>query len=128
MNFFETVGGSRFIGKMEQNVSSIAKSLVTIATELKRSNDGAEEQAKPDEKAFLPFAYLLEFAESVELGNVVGCKQLRSLWTTYCIINEVNPDTKTYDTDLFTLWEIVQSVWIGTSFDEFDEFMCEDLC
>lgn len=128
MNFFETVGGSRFIGKMEHSVSSIEKSLETIATELKRSNDRAEEQAKPDEKAILPFAYLIEFAGGIKLGDAVGCKQLRSLWTTYCIINGVNPDTKVYDTDLFTLWEIVQSVWTGTSFDEFDEYMCEGLC
>lgn len=123
MNFFDTVGGQHFIGKMERNVSSIEKSLATIATELKRSNDAAEE------KIILPFKYLAKFAKSMVLGETIGCRQLRALWTSYCIVNNMQPDTQKYDAEIFSLWEIVQTdIWIGTSFDEFDEFMCEDLC
>lgn len=131
MNVFESRMGMDFVEMMLAEFPGIGKSLASIAKELERANEVAEGKVKLYEKmaenASLPFEYLIEFAKGIELGDMVGCKQLRSLWTSYCIVNDVDPDTSEYDTDLFFLWETIQPVWKGTSFDEFDNFMCEEM-
>lgn len=66
------------------------------------------------------------------------CKrQLRSLWTAFCIHSGYECDTRGYDNDLREVWEAVkqnksnpwddgvngEEVW----FDLFDDFMCEEV-
>lgn len=128
MKVFESQFGLDFVKMMNQNIPSIEKSLANIVKELSRANDAAEGKITVTDKAIMPFDYLVEFAAGIKLNDMVGCRQLRSLWTSYCIVNDVNPDTSEYDTALYLLWETIQPVWKGTSFDEFDEFMCENLC
>ena len=57
--------------------------------------------------------------------------QLRSLWTAYCLHNNLIVDTGTYDDDILELWSAVSlgeedtAEW--SDFDSFDDFMCAHL-
>lgn len=51
-------------------------------------------------------------------------KQFRAVWTTYCMMFELNPDTAEYDNKLM---EIYECYWHfhADSYDEYDLFMSE---
>lgn len=61
-------------------------------------------------------------------------RQLRSLWTAYCITNDYNVDTLQYDVSLSAVWVTIDKIAdIGKSqhtfadYDKFDDYMCADL-
>lgn len=65
-------------------------------------------------------------------GNETLMNQLRSLWTAYCLHQDLQPDTRRYDNELLELYQLVEKakerplscLW---DFDAFDNFMCEYL-
>lgn len=75
--------------------------------------------------------YIEEYVKSdLSRFEEVTFKQLRALWTTYCLIADLNVDTYKYFVQLDGIWtDIVQSEQSCNfqSFDEFDAFMSEDL-
>lgn len=77
------------------------------------------------------FVFLRNYAQEVfELGDVMLIlNQLRSLWTAYCIHQDMEVDTLSYDQDLLVLWETVEKAAPKcehtADFDAFDAFMCE---
>lgn len=54
--------------------------------------------------------------------------QLRCLWTAYCILGDLEPDTAGYDNRIMELWEtVIENRKVIGSNDEFDDFTCFDL-
>ena len=50
-------------------------------------------------------------------------EQFRTVWTTYCIMLDLRPDTAEYDNKLL---EIYDNYWsFSSSYDEYDLFMGE---
>lgn len=81
-------------------------------------------------------AFMLSFARLEDFFYEVNRKQLRSLWTAYCIRNNYEPDTRRYDNDINWIWQSLQEnsscPWhddeegvIG--FELFDLYMCEEV-
>lgn len=82
-------------------------------------------------------AFILKFAREEDFCFTVTKKQLRSLWTAYCIRHDYEVDTKPYDDDLRWIWSAVcensTCPWgeneedgiVG--FEEFDNYMCEEV-
>lgn len=139
MNFFETVMGRRFY---ENSVPRLIKAVERVAGALEKAND--MEERKTAGRASLRDAMLnriLRFAKEEDFGEGNICqshelcrKQLRSLWTAYCICNHYEVDTGTYDSDIAKVWDavienrkVLGSEDIFDDFDCFDEFMCEEL-
>lgn len=54
-------------------------------------------------------------------------EQFRAIWTTYCIMSDLNPDTAEYDDKLL---EVYDNYWCFTvkDYDEYDLYMGELLC
>lgn len=54
-------------------------------------------------------------------------EQFRAIWTTYCIMSDLNPDTVEYDDKLL---EVYDNYWCFTvkDYDEYDLYMGELLC
>ena len=87
--------------------------------------------------------FICAFALEEDLEPEVSREQLRSLWTAYCIHAEYECDTCGYDNDIRDVWHAVtqnetnpwnadvpdEDVEEGTEpgFDQFDNFMCENL-
>lgn len=73
--------------------------------------------------------YILIFAK--EYGDGLDNKvcptvgQLLSLWTAYCLLHNLKPDTGFYDMDLLDLWEVIEKYpskeW--KDFNSFDLYM-----
>lgn len=66
-----------------------------------------------------------------ELLRLYGFKdaakeQIRSLWTSLCIVADWEVDTSIYDRTLSLIYH-QYSEHIGCTFEEFDEFMCGQL-
>ncbi len=85
--------------------------------------------------------FILDFARNEDLGYDACCKQLRSLWTAYCLHNDLLPDTGLYDNDLLVIWNVVKKntthpwIWTdrdseenGDAFESFDLYMGSELC
>lgn len=72
--------------------------------------------------------YIKDFAQEAFFENEVCRDQLRSLWTAYCLHNNLAVDTSTYDSDLWELFGVVSLAEEETAewsdFDSFDNFMC----
>lgn len=78
------------------------------------------------------------FAESEDFGGgyneapgacqMLAREQLRCLWTAYCILYDIDPDTLGYDQRIAELWNAVISnrELVGSN-DEFDDETCFDL-
>ena len=63
-------------------------------------------------------------------NDTLSKKQLRCLWTAYCLHNDINVDTKRYDdtlSNLYTNHICKKPFKLFTSFDDFDAYMCEHL-
>ena len=58
-----------------------------------------EDKRRQDELSFM-----LRFAETAFLSEQVCADQLRSLWSAYCIHDDLDMDTGEYDHDLSELW------------------------
>lgn len=75
--------------------------------------------------------YMKKFAQESYFDDELSRDQLRSLWTAYCLHNDLIVDTYTYDNDIMELWSIVSlgeedtAEW--SDFDSFDNFMCAHL-
>lgn len=50
-------------------------------------------------------AFMLSFARTEDFFFEVTRKQLRSLWTAYCIRHDYEPDTAEYDNDIQWIWQ-----------------------
>lgn len=139
MNFFETVMGRRFF---ENSVPRLIKAVERVADALEKTNE--REERKTTAKVSLRDAMLnriLRFAKEEDFGEGNICesdelcrKQLRSLWTAYCIYNDYEVDTAPYDSDIAKVWDavienrtVLGSRDIFDDFDCFDDFMCEEL-
>jgi len=80
------------------------------------------------------FLYLKAYVRESDFDTELSRDQLRCLWTGYCFHHELTVDTAEYDNSLLELWADVNksapAVVVGTnwsSFDAFDQFMCEYL-
>ena len=76
-------------------------------------------------------SFMLSFARTEDFCFTVTRKQLRSLWTAYCIRHDYEPDTKRYDDDLYWIWQALMenksSPEEFDDFEEFDNYMCEEV-
>ncbi len=83
--------------------------------------------------------FILDFARDNDFGYDSCREQLRSLWTAYCLHNNLLPDTRLYDNDLLEIWNVVEKntthPWIWTDSEEkiegfelFDLYMGSELC
>ena len=54
------------------------------------------------------YEYILDFVEGCEIIETDALHQLRSLWTAYCLHNDVDIDTAEYDNRIFEIWQIMQ--------------------
>lgn len=79
-----------------------------------------------------------ECIEAFTLGDWSLAKnQILSLWTAYCLIYSLAPDTYSYDTKLRNIWQSILKQLPSQSmltlidelktFDDFDGFMCQNL-
>lgn len=83
----------------------------------------------------LDLEFIELFARSNEFGRELpgGCEmlareQLRSLWTAYCIVRDLEPDTLMYDVQLRELWmALIENREIYGSSDVFDDVDCFDM-
>lgn len=83
------------------------------------------------------FEFILDFAKEMDFDFQVACQQLRSLWTAYCLHNDMECDTKDYDNDIRFVYAVVvknkSCQWVDNEeegivgFDLFDLFMGEEL-
>lgn len=84
--------------------------------------------------------YILKFAAEEDVLFDVVRRQLRSLWTAYCLHKGYECDTLQYDTALCSVWESLLgndnydvTDWQDNEdegvvgFDLFDDYMCEEL-
>lgn len=77
------------------------------------------------------FAYLIDFAEDGKNANSTWYKQLRALWTAFCLHWGLDCDTLAYDTCIGRLWEAVEEGSAAAScpcFEKFDLYMGTQLC
>ena len=83
------------------------------------------------------FGFIVNFAKEADFGYEVCRKQLRSLWTAYCLHSDYECDTVSCDNDLSELWKVVDkntsSPWEDdedgvAGFELFDNYMCEEVC
>lgn len=81
-------------------------------------------------------AFMLAFARNEDFDFEVTRKQLRSLWTAYCIRHDYEVDTQHYDLDLRWIWKALQEnrscPWYDCEdgimgYDLFDAYMCEEV-
>ncbi len=79
----------------------------------------------------LELKFLKNFAQELRYDTKIFRNQLRSLWTAYCLHNNLEVDTMTYDRDILELWSVVSlgekdtAAW--SDFDSFDDFMYAQL-
>lgn len=75
------------------------------------------------------FEFILDFVKETDFGYTVCCRQLRSLWTAYCLHNNLNCDTGRYDNNIHHIYNIMSKnnscTW--NDFDSFDMYMCHEL-
>lgn len=59
--------------------------------------------------------------------EVVTKEQFRAIWTTYCLMLDLQPDTAEYDNKLLEIYDNYWSFSVK-NYDEYDLFMGELLC
>lgn len=73
--------------------------------------------------------YIKAFAKESHFDEDLCRDQLRCLWTAYCFRHNLDVDTAQHDTDLMSVWEVVDEPdccdW--HDFDTFGNFMCRYL-
>lgn len=136
MNFYDTVGGRRFI---EHTVPKLIKSIEILSTELHNMNCAAEAKKKVEVKNSpeLNLDFIIQFAREAEDGewdNETYRNQLKALWTAYCILYRLDADTYRYDKDIDLIWDAVISTMNIEGSDHifadkgcFEDFMTGDL-
>lgn len=83
------------------------------------------------------FGFILDFAKEMYFEFRAARQQLRSLWTAYCLHNDMECDTAKYDNDIRAIYNVVAKnkscQWVDNEeegivgFDLFDLFMGEEL-
>lgn len=77
------------------------------------------------------FNFILQFVSDTSLDEELGRDQLRMLWTSYCLHQNLLADTWQYDNQLMALWKHMEQFGDGTSewsdYDGFGEFMARYL-
>ena len=77
------------------------------------------------------FEYMKKFIVDNDFGpgSETMRDQLVSLWTAYCIHNNLEPDTSEYDSDLSELWNCFteKPSWPWHCVNGFEGFMCRHL-
>jgi len=76
------------------------------------------------------FLYLKNYVKESNFGEDICQEQMRCLWTTYCLHNNLTVDTIDYDNDLLSVWETAEGIGNRSTFctyDDFDDFMCSYL-
>lgn len=83
------------------------------------------------------FKFIIDFARNEDLGYDVCYKQLRSLWTAYCLHNNIECDTGSYDSRLCDIYHALKKntscpLWVDeetemVNFNRFDNYMCENI-
>ena len=83
--------------------------------------------------------FMLKFARDEDFGYEVNLKQLRSLWTAYCIHKDYECDTKAYDDDLCWIWyairensscpwsDVEEDGTINYGYGHFENYMSEEV-
>jgi len=75
--------------------------------------------------------YLFSFINEGCFDEEISCRQLRALWTAYCLHQNLDADTLKYNNLLLEVWASVSSAEDDNAywgdFDSFDLFMCADL-
>lgn len=66
------------------------------------------------------FNYIKAFAQERDFSESVERKQLRALWTAYCLRHNLDCDTKQYDERLAEIWQAV--VYQADVFADSEEF------
>ena len=61
--------------------------------------------------------------------NSITLRQFHSMWVAYCILNDCEVDTATYDSQIARLWNAISNNTTNPfiNFTDFDNYMCEDL-
>ena len=58
-------------------------------------------------------------------------RQLRALWSAYCLRHNLDVDTRQYNDDLTMLWEVVKgnpgSEYMSEQSDNFEHYMRQDI-
>lgn len=74
---------------------------------------------------------IIKFVRTNIFEDEVSCRKLRSLWTSYCVLNKIDVGTTTYNRDLKILWGVVKQEEEDTAYwsdlDSFDRWISEDL-
>lgn len=75
--------------------------------------------------------YIFKFTNEGFFDEECACRQLRSLWTTYCLHHRIDVDTAEYDNTLLEIWSSVSfsegdNAYWG-DFVSFDRFMAANL-
>lgn len=83
------------------------------------------------------FEFILDFVKDGDFGFSVCCRQLRSLWTAYCLHNNMECDTRCYDNDIRDIYNVLgkntSCPWRDddeegiVGFELFDMYMGEEL-
>ena len=125
MNFFDTQAGHNFA---MYTVPKLVDTMESLVGELKKTNEpllAVLTQVQEEKKIF---EMVLNFAKK-NLSNPIFLKQLKSLWTSYCICKGYEVDTLSYDRDLADVWNILVENESNpfVEFEKFDNYMCEDL-
>lgn len=86
----------------------------------------------PTEEMKKEFDYILEFIEGGDFVQFVEVKQLRALWTAFCLHHGLDPDTSTYNGYALEMWNYLEEnltcPWSSDRFENFDLFMGANLC
>lgn len=76
--------------------------------------------------------WMIQFVkENGELvSSILGCEQLRSLWTSYCLRYNIDADTMAFNKGLADIWvNIAHPEWsaVWTDYVGYKAFMSENL-
>lgn len=77
------------------------------------------------------FDTILDVINEDDFSNKIVRNQIRSLWTAFCIHQNIEPDTREYDEKLSILFDAIKNSSMQSkpfNFEAFDLFMGEYLC
>lgn len=75
------------------------------------------------------FDFITSFAKTITDPDFsfVDMQQLRALWSAYCIHQDMEVDTATYDKELSCLWHVLNEKFPKLVLEQFGNFMAEHL-
>ena len=77
------------------------------------------------------YIFMVDFAENNGFDEDICRDQFRMLWTSFCLHNDLDPDTVKYDNNLRKLWAVVEREEECTAdwsdFSSFEDFMSKYL-